>query len=154
MPFNKQPARGPSIGPPVENTTGVVCILTRDVFYAVRVQCEVPVESAEREVRRFQFALGPSGRRGAVLVLQRVSGRRAMVVLDLMVMVQQAGRERRGHAELGVVQRAHVADGQFQLELAIRVCEVSAVQFANWYVVSVPLGRTVRRKLYLTDKRV
>lgn len=129
-------------------------ILTRDVFHAVRVQREVPVEPAEREVRRFQFALGAPGRRGAVLVLQRVPGRRAVVVLDLVVMVQQAGRERRGHAELRVVQRAHVADGQFQLELAVRVREVSAVQFADRYVVSVPLGRTVRREFHLTDKRV
>jgi len=115
----------------------------------VRVQRQVPVESAESEVRRLQLALGAPGRRRAVLVLERISGRRVVVVLDLMVVVQQPGRERRGHAELRVVHRAHVTDGQFQLELAVRVREVSAVQVADRYVISVSLGRAVRRKLHL-----
>lgn len=127
-------------------------VLTRHVFDAVRVQGQVPVEAAEREVRRFQLALGAAGRRAAVLVLERVGGRGVMVVLDLVMVVHQPGRERRGHAELGVVQRAHVTDGQLQLELAVRVREVSAVQVADRYVIPVPLGRAVRRELHLRAK--
>lgn len=79
----------------------------------MRVQSQVPVKAAERKVGRLQLALGAPGRRGAVLVLERVAGRRPVVVLDLVVMVHQPGRERSGHAELRVVQRAHVTDGQF-----------------------------------------
>jgi len=115
----------------------------------VWVQRQVPVEPAEREVRSLQLALGAPGRRRAVLVLERVSGCRVVVILDLVVVVHQPGRERRGHAEFRVIQRAHVTDGQFQLELAVRVREVSTVQVADRYVVSVPLGRAVRRKLHL-----
>lgn len=81
-------------------------------------------------------------------MLERVSRRRVVVVLNLVVVVHQPGGERRGHAELRVVHSAHVTDGQFQLELAICVSEVSAVQVADRYVVSVPLGRAVRRKLH------
>lgn len=82
-------------------------------------------------------------------MLERVPGRRVVLVLDLVVMMHQPRSERRGYAEFRVVQRAHVADRQFQLEFAIRVREVSAVQVAHRYVVSVPLGRAVRRKLHL-----
>lgn len=69
----------------------------------MRVQGEVPVEPAEREVRRLQFALGTPGRCAAVLVLKRVTGRRVVLVLDLVVVMHQPGCERRWHAELRVV---------------------------------------------------
>lgn len=115
----------------------------------MRVQGQVPVEPAERKVGRFQFAFGAPGRHGAVLVVERVTGRRGVVVLDLVVVVHQPGRERRGHAEFRVVERAHVADGQFQLELAVWVREIPAVQVTDRYVVPVSLGRTFRGKLYL-----
>lgn len=125
-------------------------ILTRRVFDAVRVQGQVPVEPAEREVGRLQLALGAPGRRAAILVLQRVTGAaRVVVVLDLVMVVHQSGRERRGHAKLRVVHRAHVTNGQLQLELAVRVREVSAVQVADRYIVPVPLGWTVGRELHL-----
>lgn len=115
----------------------------------MRVQGQVPIEATEREVRRLQLALGAPGRRAAILVLERVGGRGVVMVLDLVVVMHQPGRERRGHTELGVVQRAHVTDGQLQLELAVRVREVSAVQVADRYVIPVPLGWAVRRKLHL-----
>lgn len=118
----------------------------------MRVKGQVPVEPTEREIRRLQLALGAPGRRAAVLVLERVTGAaRVVVVLDLVMVVHQPGRERRGHAELRVVQRAHVTDGQLQLKLAVRVREVSAVQVADRYVVPIPLGRTVRRELHLEN---
>lgn len=119
----------------------------------MRVQREVPVEAAEREIRRLQFALGAPRRRRAVLVLERVAGRRVVVVLDLVMVVQQPGRERRGYAELRVVQRAHVADRQFQLELAVGVRKVPSVQLAHRYVVPVALGRAIRRELHLWTAR-
>jgi len=124
-------------------------VLTRCVFDAVRIQGEVPVESSKREIRRLQLALSAPGRRATVLMLERVAGRRVVLVLDLVVMVHQPRSERRGHAKFRVVQRAHVADGQFQLEFTVRVREVSAVQVTHRYVVSVPLGRAVCRKLHL-----
>lgn len=129
-------------------------MLTRDVLDTVRVQGQVPVEAAEREVRRLQLALGAPGRGRAVLVLERITGSRVVVVLDLVMVVQQPGREGCGHTELRVVQGAHVTDGQFQLELAVGVSEVSAVQVADRYVVSVALGRAVRRKLHLQQVAV
>lgn len=47
-----------------------------------------------------------------------------------------------------------MADGQFQLKLAVRVRKVPAVQVADRYVVSISLGRTVRRKFHLQRKYV
>lgn len=128
-------------------------VLTRNVLDTVRVQGQVPVESAEREVGRLQFAFGAPGRHGAVLVVERITGRRGVVVLDLVVVVHQPGREGRGHAEFRVVERAHVSDGHFQLELAVRIREIPAVQVTDRYVVPVSLGRTVRGELYLRNTR-
>lgn len=128
---------------------GIVVVLTRYVLDTVWVQGQVPVEPAERKVGRLQFAFGTSGRNGAVLVMERIARRRVVVVLDLVVVVHQPGRERRGHAEFRVVERAHVSDGELQLELTVCVREIPAVQIANRYVVPVSLGRTFCGELYL-----
>lgn len=55
----------------------------------------------------------------------------------------------RRQSEVRGVDCAKVGHRQLQLELAIGVGEVAAVQVAYWYVIAVPLGGRFERELHL-----
>lgn len=86
---------------------------------AVRIDNQIPVETAEREVVGLQLAR-----------------------------LRLAGREyRRRHSDLGHVYRPHVRHGQFQLELAVCIGKITAVEICHGDVAAVALGRRLVSEL-------
>lgn len=80
---------------------------------AVRIDDQIPVETAKRKVVGLQLAR-----------------------------LRLAGREhRRRHSDLGHVDRPHVRHGQLQLKLAVRVGEITAVEIRHGDIAAVALGR-------------
>lgn len=93
--------------------------VTLQLLVPVGIYDQVPIETAEREIIGLQF------------VRLRLARREC------------AAR----HLKVGHVHGPHVGHRQFQLELAVRVGEVSAVQVRDRDVVPVALGRRLVREL-------
>lgn len=80
---------------------------------AVRIDDQIPVETAEREVVGLQLAR-----------------------------LRLAGREHRcRHSDLGHVYRPHIRHGQLQLKFAVCVGEITAVEIRHSDITAVALGR-------------
>lgn len=94
-------------------TAATICVL------AVRIDDQIPVETAEREVVGFQLAR-----------------------------FRLAGWEHRcRHPDLRHVDRPHVRHRQLQLKLAVRIGEITAVEVRYGDVTAIALGRRLVRKL-------
>jgi len=86
---------------------------------AVRIDDQIPVETAECEVVSLQLAR-----------------------------LRLAAREhRRRHSDLGHVYRPHIRHGQLQLKLAVCIGEITAVEISHGDVAAVALGRRLVSEL-------
>lgn len=103
----------------------------------MRVEDEVPLEASEAEVGGLELVAAGGG------------ATTLAVVVMVVTMVVQGSEEGLWHAELGVEGRPQVAHGQLELELAVGVREVAAVEVADGDVVAVALRGRVEGELDL-----